>query len=466
MEQGSVDLREPWYREDELGEGAAAPGSTVRISRLQLSGGPADDVPFWDQPAYPDGLQSWFDTTALNHFMIVDGSRRKALKGVMDLANLDDELLVSALLHGEESVREAGPWLIDITRMDGPARSFLQEFFETHWGKRAGIFLRTKAAFQDVRQHLRRFTKVRSECHQDTLVFFRFWDPRVALYYVKGNMRRSDKIAPLLTLRGGECLDMLPEINPEKALTVSLRSTATTPRNKPFVLDSYDHSIFDEIAFRSLEDEIAVWLVGALPDRFGGLTAGAQSALGRHVVTEGRRFGFRLKEEFAYLAHMMTTLGGWFHEAGAPPAIMQILRDTGADKRHLQLAEVFGAAYEASPMAALWAEYPRLYEAVAGMGADAVTPEHFRNIFSQFAPHGRTAVQEIIDTARPHLETMQTPRLEEGKHLLLCIMLGYGFDTDPFRPWYDQSIDDSRTNAWVEVFPGLPGNQPVAGKTP
>lgn len=130
----------------------------------------------FDQPEQGKTLRTYF---------IVDPTLRKKVVGEFDLDEDKLGIPLKCLFKGEkgEELKEAAPYLLDMTLPEGVLNSFEhipsfhKEFFDKHRGMDTGIFIRTKAKFDDVWNHFRRFTKVQME-ENKRWVFFRFWDPR------------------------------------------------------------------------------------------------------------------------------------------------------------------------------------------------------------------------------------------------------------------------------------------------
>ena len=155
------------------------------------------DLPFWEQDwIAPDLKELLFGQTddskePLRTYFIVDATLRKNITGVFDLDMLD--VPVRCLFKGDaaETMKEAAPYLIDMTLPDGGwedndrVPAFHQDFFAKHWGKNTGIFIRTMASMDEIWAHFRKFTKVQVE-DVNGWQFFRFWDPRVAGKYFAG----------------------------------------------------------------------------------------------------------------------------------------------------------------------------------------------------------------------------------------------------------------------------------------
>ncbi|MBK4218087.1 DUF4123 domain-containing protein [Paracoccus caeni] len=100
-------------------------------------------------------------------YLLVDGTLHTKVAGIFKLDSAD--VPVSCLFNGDLSneVSHAAPYLIDLTlRSDihfseHNAPRFHRDFFRKHWGYGTGILLRSTIPMEDVRQHFRKFTKVK-----------------------------------------------------------------------------------------------------------------------------------------------------------------------------------------------------------------------------------------------------------------------------------------------------------------
>lgn len=86
----------------------------------------------------------------------------------------------------EQSYSAQAPWLIELK----PDDRFLRKLFSFGeapwhlWGNGLGIFLRATATFDQVRNHLRRFLKIRDA--NGKWYYFRFWEPATAAAFFGG----------------------------------------------------------------------------------------------------------------------------------------------------------------------------------------------------------------------------------------------------------------------------------------
>lgn len=138
------------------------------------------------------------DGAALNTYLVVDPTRRRDVSGLFDLDVLDLPLRCLFTGSAREQMSQVAPYLLDLTLTgfdpdSDTAPRFHRDFFARHWGHNTGIFLRSAASFDDVWRHCRKFTRVRREGGGGWM-FFRFWDPLIALPYFPTMRRNPDRV--------------------------------------------------------------------------------------------------------------------------------------------------------------------------------------------------------------------------------------------------------------------------------
>jgi hypothetical protein len=177
-------------------------------------------VPFWEQSWISTDLQDLLfgqeeGQPERGTFLLVDAALRMDVIGVFDLDMLD--VPVQSLFKGAaaEDLQEAAPHLIDLSLSaaaleDGQhVPRFHKDFFKRHWGKNTGIIIRTSASFDELRTHLRKFTRMQIEGSNEWR-YFRFWDPRVASDYFEYIQTAPQKVLQWFCMRDGaqkvECI--------------------------------------------------------------------------------------------------------------------------------------------------------------------------------------------------------------------------------------------------------------------
>ena len=215
--------------------------------------------------AIPDAplalLTSLYGPGAPRHvYILVDGTLRAEVAGLFDLDVLD--VPARSLLSGEaqDTVGEAGPWLVDLSIPD-PRRpsdlNVLRDFFGRHWSMGFSILVSTDASFDALRSHLRRFIK-RPMLDDGRMLTFRFWDPRVLAPFLRviehdrsraRRMAITDEGVPLAYLLPPP-LDV-PEAERPAAIRISPDETLASEPLRPLRLRYAD---FDALA-RDQEDQ-------------------------------------------------------------------------------------------------------------------------------------------------------------------------------------------------------------------
>lgn len=455
-----------WTRDSTAQPAPTTPAApAVRtITGIQLSD--PLEPPFSSDPAYPPQLADWFSQSG-GHYLLIDAARCDHILGQDDLETLaKGHRCRSLFLNGEFA--HAGPWLIDLDRQD-PADDarFLQLFFQKLWGQRAGIFIRTDAEFDRLFSHLRTFAMVGDNTVQTDAEtkpskwFFRYWDPLVAGIYFPGVTDRAERVDQLLKTPDRHDIDMLIEDGSTRAISLTAPQRDTAPAGplmarKPLILDARDKVILDEVAFRALGLELGQWFVTAFPDRLGDLTENGQNTAAHHVVTTGRALGFRLKEEYSYLAHVMVYFGGWFFETSANPRLNNILFDTHIPNRQIALEGIFSDAWSHSVPAALSQKWPEIRTWLSHIpDSDRISPDTLKSLNAEFLRDHRDAVAAILAGARPAAKAAGFSILQEGQHILISLILGHRYQDDPFHPWVGLAPKDALNMAWKSLFNAL-----------
>lgn len=109
-------------------------------------------------------------------YAMLDGARERRIRGWV----LDTRAAAWCLWRGElpGAVADAAPWLLRLER----DQEYTQRFFQVGWGNAWGILLASDAPSRELRRHLRRFLRVRTE--QGKILLFRYYDPRVLRIYL------------------------------------------------------------------------------------------------------------------------------------------------------------------------------------------------------------------------------------------------------------------------------------------
>ena len=112
-----------------------------------------------------------------NVYALLDGGRDPRIRNFV----IDTRAAAWCLYRGNPlpaAVEQAAPWLVRIT----PGMPWVEQLFARGWQQSWGVFLSTDAPSRELRRHLRRFLRVRSE--DGRILAFRYYDPRVLRAYL------------------------------------------------------------------------------------------------------------------------------------------------------------------------------------------------------------------------------------------------------------------------------------------
>lgn len=429
------------------------------LSITPLDHGPPEraDTPKWARAIAPAALIAPLTPgDGARCYAVIDGTRRKALRGAMDLDLYDETLRAAPLFRTGTPLDEQGPWLLDLGASDRARRDFLSDHFRNFAGHRCGVFLRSPADQPDIARHLRGLLRVARphEGNPEAQLFLRIWDPMVARHVLTTAQMRPERLARLFFTHAGAPVSWLLEDGPGHHLLIAASGTPKGPR-APLQLDARDDPVLWHLAWAALQDELQGWMATAYP-AVAALPEDGQRRLVAHILHIGRQAGFTLKDEFAYLGHMMTLLGGWFMQGGQYPRIEAILRDP-APARHKPLRAALAEAWHAAPAtriapirAALIADFAALPQVpfIDEPALRALLARHLRA-----ADHAALrAFLALLDRESGSFLPEQRPA-----NWLLSLLLGYRFHDDPMREWAGRGWEEAATAAFAQLLREIDG---------
>ena len=109
-------------------------------------------------------------------YAILDGARDRRIRGWV----FDTRAPRWCLYRGKlpAALEDAAPWLLRLV----PGHPCIEDFFARAWDRSWGILLSSTAPSWELRRHLRRFLRVRTE--EGRILAFRYYDPRVLRVYL------------------------------------------------------------------------------------------------------------------------------------------------------------------------------------------------------------------------------------------------------------------------------------------
>lgn len=119
---------------------------------------------------HPSGIDNPVSTYAL-----LDAAKVPNLREMIESSGLENRCIFSG--HTFDELADVAPWLVRLE----PGHLFVRRLFEKGdapwelWNRDAGIFLRSSLSIDDLRRHLKKFTKASDGSGQN--YFVRFWEP-------------------------------------------------------------------------------------------------------------------------------------------------------------------------------------------------------------------------------------------------------------------------------------------------
>ena len=398
--------------------------------------------------AVPEALAPvLFPSGPAQTYALLDGARIPGLPEVLETSRLGHVCLFRG--GSFERMKQVAPWLVRIEDSGKFTRNLFRASSRAWhlWGKEAGIFLHTPAPLEELAAHLRRFTKARDKTGK--WVFFRFWDPLVAQVYFGGMADHAERIGQIFRLPSGQPMAMIVQTGPQQA--VRMAPSDQLPRDLPrraISFDPPDLALLTEVSFHALARQLAEWLVLDYPAPFADRTPAQMRAIGAHVVATGRWLGLTMKQDFAFLAQMMMTSGGWFLQDGTLPAMNRLIEETAAPK-----AEAMAAAYAdlqaQTPQAGLLDRWDALRAALPEDAAQ--TPAGLARIIRRLLPD--TAIDAATASTRARLRELGVvDDMTLARAVLLALLFGPRFFEDPFKPWTELGAEAAIAAAWRVVI--------------
>ncbi|WP_298260221.1 DUF4123 domain-containing protein [uncultured Litoreibacter sp.] len=273
-------------------------------------------------------------------FACIDAAKMPNILEVLAAEGIQHACLFSG--KEAEDYGAVAPWIAEIP----PNERILDKLFSVNpemsalWQFDGAIFFQSTANFDGMRSHLRRLTKVPRVDNKS--VFFRFWDPLVAHWYFSEIADWPDRLSSLLVSRHATVSRIIvPRGTTKSARIFDLSMPAGhIPSSRSLRLEERDLKILRDLQWFRLEHDLCAWMTRFDPVRFRGFDQARLARISKHAIREGRAFGLRYQEEFAYLLYVMTFLGGWFHRAPQFSCFSELFADP-SDERFTNLTREF-----------------------------------------------------------------------------------------------------------------------------
>lgn len=280
---------------------------------------------------------------------VLFASRAAPLWAVIDGVNCRD---VAARLNSDEvqstclytstdaDTRAMAPWLVRLDP-DGPVVSWLASVpQDQHWG----ILIRSDATINQLRAHLRKYTMLWTPANDQAPVYFRFYDPRVAVDMVDAVEHwKLDRffamidtvivpVSPLVLLPQEAGLEPVPALDAEEksyhGQLVSFAPSAVVQGDggpsRSFRVGQLEYARFGVLQKRRSNLKMARELLSLFPDRTAEQTLAAVEAAGEL----GARYGLTSVRQVHTLARCHLEFGMAFPKGYRDAS--NILEDTQA----------------------------------------------------------------------------------------------------------------------------------------
>lgn len=202
----------------------------------------------------PDGLQSVFfdaDPDKPTHlYTILDAAKIAHLPELLETTGLPHACLFKG--EAEAELGSVAPWIVALE--DGHAFTrglFTRGDSDIHmWDLSAGIFVRSTCDLTQIRDHFRKFTKVRDA--NEKWYFFRFWEPA----YAAGLLTNGDPATAQRFLAVGAVI----AVHSEKDAVDIFEPDAPVADNQVFSLKDQDMWALSDVAVWAFAERLALWL--------------------------------------------------------------------------------------------------------------------------------------------------------------------------------------------------------------
>ncbi|MEP3347738.1 MAG: DUF4123 domain-containing protein [Litoreibacter sp.] len=384
----------------------------------------------------------------MHTYAILDAAKVGGLPELLAASGLEH----SCLFKGEafEELAEVAPWIVQLE--DG--NSFTRNLFtrsDAPWhlcDKEPGIYLRSRGTLDETWRHFRKFTKVKSS--DETRAIFRFWDAVTARVYFSGIRANQARIEQFFRLPSGTSIELIVVDPFHNTLHLTPpHSDASNRQRRPLIFEEHDHHLMKNVSYYALSNEIAHWLNAAYPSEFERFSRVDMDAIAKHVVSVGRTFNLPMKEDFSYLAQMMMAMGGWFLQDANHVALLHILRDS-EPKKAKRLEDTCLGHHETTPQAELMRQWPQVREYLAALpAAERITAERFGTFRTEFLKDQAPDLSGTFSATITRLRDIGlSGEQQEGRAIVLSLMLGPRFFEDPFKPWSHLPPEQAVDTAW------------------
>ncbi|KPQ19141.1 MULTISPECIES: DUF4123 domain-containing protein [unclassified Halomonas] len=242
------------------------------------------------------------------------------------MARLGQAEAQSACLYAstDTATQANAPWLVRL-EADSDLREWLESLpQDQHWG----ILLQSNATIKQLRSHLRKFTMLWTPANDQAPVYFRFYDPRVALDMGQAlePWKLAAFMAPIeaLILPVSPLMALPPELEfaPAMALdtdasevqgclvciSLSDDARAVNGQGRQFAIGQAEYQHFGELA----QSRASQALARSLKERYPQVSEGERMRAVIEATQLGQRYGVQSKKQIKTLAICVLEVGADF----------------------------------------------------------------------------------------------------------------------------------------------------------
>ncbi len=246
---------------EDAGVTASARGMTVEaingVEPLDAQFGVAE--PLTVPPALREALFGQPESTEgratrpLHTYAVLDAAKVLGLPDMLETSGLEHACLFAG--DAADELRDVAPWLVRLEEGDPFTRGLFTRGDAPWqmWDSEPGIFLRSQGSLDDLRKHLRKFTKVRAR--NEKWYYFRFWEPMC----LEGLLREGHGDTGQRLLAAASVLIL----NKTEGVFSIFRAPARAPAQSTGVFRLHDEDLaaLSAVSVRHFAQRIAAWLI-------------------------------------------------------------------------------------------------------------------------------------------------------------------------------------------------------------
>ncbi|TCP96530.1 uncharacterized protein DUF4123 [Cricetibacter osteomyelitidis] len=410
--------------------------------------------------AHCTGLDEWHKWTDLSgaeqgethYYAVADCAKVVGLSDRLEQVGRTANLYSGAV---GASLEENAPYLLEFDPKRLACVDMLQTLFRdmdsevlSYWQANPMIFIRSRADFDSVYRHLKKFTHLQ-EPETKKWYFFRFYDPQVLNGYLPLLTNHPAHLAALFGVKNGEQMIEAFGVRIDKRfITFGLEALPEDIVPARIEFGEIEQNAIRSIITEKFRRKLTALYVNSHPDRFRTLKDKHITAFVEHVYQSALAYKITRPEEIGYFGHLMLYLGAYWHEDPIYHFLNQHLHeDTDiADRRMDNIAhkftqtapKIFGNGFENNiKMAKDIADWYQL-QSKESLSPTAVM--HYLAKVSQPYFGDYVKQPEYLEHIRQSLQYASKKHgiktdYEQAIWLLMSLTLGIGFYHDPLMPW-------------------------------